>query len=335
MTIFYQHVGERGGNRDFPKTIGRPNQGLVNFQLDNVPELTAGLDQDATQALEAEIRRQAPEGFQLWGIPSGAKSVLSTLRKGHWLLLLESDGPGGQFYYGGQVIYRPDREMHDLSRRLWGEARFPLIVLLHGRLTDYPWERFRMAFGFAPNWRLAGNTYRLAPDRIARSPFATEADVIAAVLGAAVEPSQPDGTFTDLMDQVELHQQSLEGRRRLREHLVRERDPAMIRMYKAQLSSFTCSVCSFDFEQMYGAIGRGFIEAHHLEPVGSRQGNTPTTIRDFVSVCSNCHRMLHRQVPPYTIQDLSSLMARAFEMRGNTLTGLNTKSATGETQRHE
>jgi 5-methylcytosine-specific restriction protein A len=189
--------------------------------------------------------------------------------------------------------------MFEISLRLWGEARFPLIVLLNGRLTNYSWEQFRSAFGFAPNWRLAGNTYRLPPERISRSQFPTETDVIAAVLGTADALSQSDEIFADLMDQVELLQQSLEGRRLLREHLIRERDPALVRAFKNQLSSFACSVCNFDFEDMYGRIGSGFVEAHHLEPIGFRAGSTPTSVHDFIPVCSNCHRMIHRRAPPY------------------------------------
>jgi 5-methylcytosine-specific restriction enzyme A len=235
MAIFFQHVGEQGGKRDFPKTIGTPSTGLMQFQLDQLPELTEGVEQNAVEAIERELRMEAPEGFQLWGIPSGARSVISNLRKDNWLLLLESDGPGGQFFYGGRVIYRPTQELFALSRRLWGEARFPLIVLLVGRLTDYPWEQFRSAFGFAPNWRLAGNTYRLTPERISRSQFATEADVIAAVVGKgsipAVADEIADETFSYVLDQVELLQQSLEGRKLLREHVIRERDPALIRAF--------------------------------------------------------------------------------------------------------
>jgi predicted HNH restriction endonuclease len=108
---------------------------------------------------------------------------------------------------------------------------------------------------------------------------------------------------SDLMDQVELLQQSLEGRRRLREHLTRERDPALVRQFKSQLSSLLCSVCNFDFEGVYGPIGRGFIEAHHLEPIGSREDSTPTSVRDFIPVCSNCHRMIHTHSPPYTADE--------------------------------
>lgn len=57
----------------------------------------------------------------------------------------------------------------------------------------------------------------------------------------------------------------------------------------------TCMACGFDFEKVYGERGRGFIEVHHLKPLFSRNEEivvNPET--DLVCLCSNCHRMIHR-----------------------------------------
>jgi 5-methylcytosine-specific restriction endonuclease McrA len=113
-----------------------------------------------------------------------------------------------------------------------------------------------------------------------------------------------------LMDQVELMQGSLEGRKLLRRHLIRERDPDLVRRFKKRLSLFSCTVCNFDFEHVYGPIGREFIEAHHVEPIGFRDGGTPTSIDDLIAVCSNCHRMIHRHAPPYTADEIKAFMHR-------------------------
>ncbi|MBE9064992.1 HNH endonuclease [cf. Phormidesmis sp. LEGE 11477] len=55
-----------------------------------------------------------------------------------------------------------------------------------------------------------------------------------------------------------------------------------------------CQGCGFDFEEFYGPLGAGFIEVHHLQPLSGRgEGNTrPET--DLAVLCSNCHRMVHR-----------------------------------------
>jgi 5-methylcytosine-specific restriction protein A len=61
----------------------------------------------------------------------------------------------------------------------------------------------------------------------------------------------------------------------------------LIRNFKEALQSFSCRVCGFGFETMYGDIGKRFIEAHHVEPIGLREGDVTTLITDLVPVCSN------------------------------------------------
>lgn len=314
MAIYFQHVGESGGSRDFPKTIGDTARGLRQFTLDDVPGLIDALPEQELGRLRVVLEREGREGFQIWGVPSGAKSVIANISESDWFLLLTSDRPGGQFYYGGQVIYKLRGEQFGISRQLWGEERFPLIILLKGRLTSYPWEIFRRSFGFKENWRLAGQTYRLTSERLSQSPYADESMVIEAVLGpgaAAVEEAE----FLEIAAQVELLVASFEGRKILRAHLARERDPILIRAFKRTLPDFRCSVCAFDFAEAYGAVGEGYIEAHHVEPVGLREGETVTMLADLIPVCSNCHSMLHRQMPALTADRLADLMTSALERR--------------------
>jgi len=57
-----------------------------------------------------------------------------------------------------------------------------------------------------------------------------------------------------------------------------------------------CKVCGFDFEKVYGKHGSGYIEVHHLAPVSSLKASTKIKPEeDMAVVCSNCHRMIHRQ----------------------------------------
>lgn len=63
-----------------------------------------------------------------------------------------------------------------------------------------------------------------------------------------------------------------------------------------------CAVCGMSFEESYGSVGRGYIEVHHLHPLGRKTGRRLTDpISDLRPVCPNCHAMLHRNDPPYTI----------------------------------
>lgn len=77
---------------------------------------------------------------------------------------------------------------------------------------------------------------------------------------------------------------------------------------------YQCLVCGRDFEATYGEIGKNFIHVHHLTPISSigkeYQLNVPT---DLVPVCPNCHYMLHRKNPPYTIEELKEIIQEVAE----------------------
>ena len=61
-----------------------------------------------------------------------------------------------------------------------------------------------------------------------------------------------------------------------------------------------CKICGFDFEEIYGDIGKDFIEVHHIEPVSSfEKPRCVNPKKDLIPVCSNCHSVLHRRIPPY------------------------------------
>jgi len=66
-----------------------------------------------------------------------------------------------------------------------------------------------------------------------------------------------------------------------------------------------CAVCELEFNKIYGKIGNGFIHVHHLKPIsliGKSYIIDPT--KDLVPVCPNCHSMIHRKNPPFTIQQM-------------------------------
>lgn len=74
-----------------------------------------------------------------------------------------------------------------------------------------------------------------------------------------------------------------------------ERDPAN-RKEAMRIHGFSCQVCGFNFEEVYGTLGKEFIEVHHSKPLYSLEEETvinPET--DLVCLCANCHRMLHRK----------------------------------------
>lgn len=93
-------------------------------------------------------------------------------------------------------------------------------------------------------------------------------------------------------DEVDLGEEDL---RRMREHKRIERNQQLAARAKRK-HGYTCKACGFDFEARYGALGRNFIEAHHLTPISELRGQRLTldVKRDFTVLCANCHRMIHR-----------------------------------------
>ena len=74
---------------------------------------------------------------------------------------------------------------------------------------------------------------------------------------------------------------------------LRKRDP---RLKTSAIEAFgtICQICGFDFSDVYGELGEGYIELHHIHPLSESDDIQQTTLDAVAMVCSNCHRMLHR-----------------------------------------
>lgn len=56
-----------------------------------------------------------------------------------------------------------------------------------------------------------------------------------------------------------------------------------------------CFVCGFDFENVYGELGKDFIHVHHIIPLNEIGKEYVVDYKkDLIPVCPNCHAMLHR-----------------------------------------
>ncbi len=70
-----------------------------------------------------------------------------------------------------------------------------------------------------------------------------------------------------------------------------------------------CAVCNFRFEERYGPLGSGFMHVHHLVPLSEIKADSKVDpIRDLRPVCPNCHAMLHRRQPPFSIEELRKML---------------------------
>lgn len=73
-----------------------------------------------------------------------------------------------------------------------------------------------------------------------------------------------------------------------------ERDPKL-RKAAIKIHGLQCHICGFDFSSVYGILGEGYIEVHHKKPLHSLDEEVLIDPKeDLITVCANCHRILHR-----------------------------------------
>lgn len=74
---------------------------------------------------------------------------------------------------------------------------------------------------------------------------------------------------------------------------------------------YTCQCCFFNFEKIYGSIGKDFIHVHHIKPLSEiKKEYVLNPVTDLIPVCANCHAMLHRKIPAYEIEEIRILLCR-------------------------
>ena len=81
------------------------------------------------------------------------------------------------------------------------------------------------------------------------------------------------------------------------------------------IHGYICQACGFDFEAVYGELGRGYIEAHHLIPLATlpEDANVPVDPEhDFAVLCANCHRMIHRTDTPGELSTFRANIRKYF-----------------------
>lgn len=107
-----------------------------------------------------------------------------------------------------------------------------------------------------------------------------------AALAAAIRAGASSGGLPPIPEPDEEDVAGMEGRLLYRRHRARERNDAIVKRKKESVlrrsGRLACEACGFDFERAYGDLGRGYIECHHLIPLG--EGGTRVTRLDDLAV---------------------------------------------------
>jgi 5-methylcytosine-specific restriction enzyme A len=103
-----------------------------------------------------------------------------------------------------------------------------------------------------------------------------------------------------------------EGQILTRVHHIRERSATIVaakrRLELKKRGHIKCEVCAFQFEDAYGALGKGFAECHHTVPLSEYHDHQTTKTSDLALLCANCHRMIHHAQPWLTVNELRVLV---------------------------
>lgn len=131
-----------------------------------------------------------------------------------------------------------------------------------------------------------------------------------------VTPTLHNRTFWQLNEDITnqlISKPFYEGAYKIKNHLERERNNKVVleakRLFKSNHDGkLFCEVCGFNYANMYGTLGEGFIEAHHKVEFSKTDGIHEVIPDDFAMVCSNCHSMLHKG--NITISQLKKLIKK-------------------------
>lgn len=87
-----------------------------------------------------------------------------------------------------------------------------------------------------------------------------------------------------------------------------ERDP-VARRACIRAHGTSCCVCGFNFGTIYGPVIEGYIHVHHIRSLSEIGGEyVVDPVEDLRPVCPNCHAVLHRRIPPYSIEEVKALL---------------------------
>ena len=102
-----------------------------------------------------------------------------------------------------------------------------------------------------------------------------------------------------------VEREETEGERKHVEFERSHRNP-ILRRRCIERWGYRCQVCGIDMEQIYGELGKDFIEVHHLKPISTYDESRPDDyVENLVPLCPNCHAMIHHGADgPLTLKEL-------------------------------
>lgn len=129
------------------------------------------------------------------------------------------------------------------------------------------------------------------------------------LLYAGVQVEKYQDQLTDDFQGVSEPFTRYEGEKGERYTTTYERDPQLRKM-AIEIHGSTCMACQFNFGEIYGEWGEGFIHVHHLKPISEAGEGMVNAKTDMIVLCPNCHAMVHRRNDKIlSLEELRALIA--------------------------
>ncbi|PDO86654.1 HNH endonuclease [Kosakonia sacchari] len=283
MQFYFHEVGIKGAESAFPRTVYKKINTDIIANFTNNPEHTKKI-----------LNEEFSDGFcNVWGVPKGAASIIKKIQIGDIVLLVRTRAKEGDIPILCKIKFILNESSPGLSKSLWGEESFPLIFLFESEVISYTWKELVSDLGYSHKFRPNGSIYRITEERL---NIHNGADGYLRKIRRSIYSKnlKSEVLFT-------------EGLRQRKEISFFSRNPRLVSIAK-EIHGYRCHVCNFDFEEYYGDIGKEFIECHHLNPLSESNPEEmiKTHLKDVITVCSNCHKMIHKRTPPFSIEELKN-----------------------------
>lgn len=142
----------------------------------------------------------------------------------------------------------------------------------------------------------------LGPAKIARFDAELEDRVLVKINGKYYASSKTG--ISNIPEEVTKPEKFMEGSSSQISINAYERNPNA-RIKCIEHYGYECQICKFNFEDVYGQLGKDYIHVHHLIPLSEIGENYEVNpIKDLIPLCPNCHSMIHRTKPALSIETL-------------------------------
>lgn len=95
-------------------------------------------------------------------------------------------------------------------------------------------------------------------------------------------------------------------------HKNRETDPLVTKVKReivlSESKKLKCEVCGFDSFAFYGEMGNDLMEIHYSKELKNEPGLESSDMKDFIIVCSNCHKVLDKNYGLLNTTDLKKII---------------------------